>query len=108
MSNEQIADLRRKADQGDPEAQFGLGLAYSLGHGVPQDYAKARQWYEKAAAQGYTDAHVGLKMLADQGDPEAQFGLGLVYANGLYGVPQDFVKARQWYERAAAQGNGMA
>lgn len=48
MSNEQIADLRRKADQGDPEAQFGLGLVYSLGHGVPQDYVFSYMWFSLA------------------------------------------------------------
>jgi hypothetical protein len=28
---------------------FNLGLLYDEGHGVAQDYAKAREWYEKAA-----------------------------------------------------------
>jgi uncharacterized protein len=27
---------------------FNLGLLYDEGHGVAQDYAKAREWYEKA------------------------------------------------------------
>jgi TPR repeat protein len=27
-----------------------LGLLYENGHSVPQDYDKAREWYEKAAA----------------------------------------------------------
>ena len=89
MSNEQIADLRRKADQGDAEAQFGLGLVYTLGHGVPQDYAKAREWYEQAAAQGYADA---------------QALLGVLYALGQ-GVPQDYVRAYMWSDLAAVSGD---
>ena len=29
-----------------------LGLLYANGQGVAQDYAKAREWYEKAADEG--------------------------------------------------------
>ena len=29
-----------------------IGRLYVQGHGVPQDYAKAREWYEKAATAG--------------------------------------------------------
>jgi len=47
----------------------------------------ARQWYEKAAAQG---------------DARAQYSLGVLYARG-YGVPQAYAKAREWYEKASAQ-----
>jgi TPR repeat protein len=45
--------------------------------------------------------------LAEQGDADAQYRLGVLYANG-YGVPKDYVQARQWYEKAAAQGNTIA
>ena len=56
---------------------------------VPQDYAKAREWFEKAAAAG----NVG-----------AMTNLGFLYEKG-WGVPQDYVKARDWYEKAAAGGD---
>jgi len=46
--------------------------------------------YEKAAAQGFA---------------KAQNSLGFLYENGGYGVPQDNTKAREWYEKAAAQGD---
>ena len=45
--------------------------------------------------------------LAEQGNADAQFNLGLLYANGQ-GVPQDYVQARQWYEKAAIQGDASA
>jgi len=64
----------------------------SYGQGVPQDYARAREWYEKAAAQG---------------NKEAQFNLGRLYAQGR-GVPLDYAMGRQWYEKAAAQGDAAA
>jgi TPR repeat protein len=59
---------------------------------VPQDYAKARQWYEQAATQGVA---------------QAQFNLGELYLDGK-GVPQDYGQAQQWYEQAAAQGYAVA
>jgi TPR repeat protein len=92
FSEEELQRLHTQAAQGDALGQFGLGRLYDLGRGVPQDYAMARQWYEKAAAQGNADA---------------QFWLGSLYNNG-YGVPQDYAMARQWYEKAAAQGNADA
>jgi TPR repeat protein len=63
IKKDPISDLRRKADQGDAEAQFDLGLSYVLGWGVPQDYAIAGQWHEKAAAQGYARAMSFLREL---------------------------------------------
>jgi TPR repeat protein len=37
-----------------------LGELYRQGHGVPKDIAKARQWYEKAAAGGDASASKAL------------------------------------------------
>ncbi len=89
-----------------------------------QDYAMARAWYEKAAAQGNADAQTGLgiglgvaqdfaqarawfEKAAAQGNANAQTGLGILYHNGQ-GVTQDYGQARAWYEKAAAQGNALA
>ena len=41
---------------------------------------------------------------AMMGDADAQYSLGLCYANGG-GVPQDFEQAATWYRKAAAQGH---
>jgi TPR repeat protein len=87
-----LQTLQKQAAQGNASAQFNLGWLSVEGNGGPQDYAKARQWYELAAAQG---------------NAAVQFFLGVLYANGK-GGPQDYVKARQWYEKAAAQGNADA
>ena len=43
--------LRPWAERGDAQARYGLGLMHYHGQGVAQDYAKAREWFEKAAAQ---------------------------------------------------------
>src|SRR3989442_15463719 len=61
-----LVELKKQADSGDAHAQFNLGWLYHDGRGVPQDYAQARQWYEKAAAQG---------------NAPAQSNLGWLYAN---------------------------
>ena len=66
-----------------------LGVMYHKGQGVPVDYVAARNWYEKAAPSGSSDAMINL---------------GLIYEKGL-GVPIDPVHARHWYEKAAAAGH---
>ena len=45
--------------------------------------------------------------LAEQGDAQAQFNLGLMYDKGQ-GVKQDDVEAVKWYRKAAEQGNANA
>ena len=42
--------------------------------------------------------------LAEQGNAEAQYMLGLIYFNGRY-VPKDNAVAAHWLELSAAQGN---
>ena len=83
-----FALFQRGADREDSTSMRNIGL-YRHGHGVPQDYVKAREWYEKAAAKGSAGA------LRD---------LGRLYANGQ-GVEQDYVKAREWFEKAAAKND---
>ena len=50
--SDELAALRSKANAGDAEAQFNLGVMYRVGRGVPQDYAQAVSWCRKAAEQG--------------------------------------------------------
>ena len=44
---------------------------------------------------------------AEQGDAIVQFKLGWMYAEGK-GVTKDTVKAVEWYQKAAEQGNAAA
>ena len=53
---EPLEGLLVLATKGDPEAQTAVGRLYAEGRGVPKDPAAARQWLEKAAAQGSTEA----------------------------------------------------
>jgi uncharacterized protein len=42
---------------------------------------------------------------AERGDPDAEFGLGMLYERGDGELRQDYKAADRWYEKAAAQGN---
>ena len=57
-----------------------------------KDYTKAREIWEP---------------LAEAGNAEAQFNLGVLYENGR-GVARDYSKARKWWEKAAAAGDVKA
>jgi TPR repeat protein len=57
---------------------------------------------------GFTGSSYGqdfeeTKLLAEQGQVEAQESLGTLYYYGL-GVPQNYVEAVKWYRLAAEQG----
>ncbi len=79
--------MRPLAEQGDGDAQNNLGIMYDYGQGVPQDDAKAVEWYRKAA---------------EQGNAGAQYNLGVMYGKGQ-GVPQDYAQAHMWYNLAASR-----
>ena len=55
--------LRKAAEQGNADAQSILGIMFSYGQGVPQNYAEAMKWFRKSADQGNADAQVGLAMI---------------------------------------------
>jgi len=48
----EIDALRARAEQGDVDAQFDLGVSYANGDGVPQDDAEAVRLSRLAADQG--------------------------------------------------------
>ena len=85
-----IGNIRRIAEQCDPDAAEALAERYEQGLGVPQDYREALRWYTIAAFSG---------------NENAQFKLGLFYSDGLPGVKQDGDEAIRWYRAAADQGS---
>ncbi|WP_186457660.1 tetratricopeptide repeat protein [Nitrospirillum amazonense] len=132
---EAVALLTPLAEKGDADAQTHLGWIYeeplvtitatgSRPAFVP-DNAKARVWYEKAAAQGQAHAMNNLGSLyflgrgvpedrakgielfqqaAAKGDIQAQNNLTMIYYNGV-GAAKDSQAALMWCERAAIQGD---
>jgi uncharacterized membrane protein YhaH (DUF805 family) len=76
-----------RAQFGSAEAQERLAWRYRQGDGVPQDYAAAAGWFERAAAKG---------------QPQAQYDTAVLYYYGI-GRPLDPELAQSWLERAAQQ-----
>jgi hypothetical protein len=116
--------ILQRAEAGDAEAQYQLGLNYIYATDAPKDPAKAAEWFSKAAEQGFIpamremgillasgdgveqDFEKALKYLspaADQLDPSALYHLGLMYENGI-GVPKDMQKAVRMLAYAAEMG----
>lgn len=85
-------ELREAAANGDARAQFEVAAILTEGRALPQDYATAATWYERAASAGFVPA---------------QYRLGSLYENGN-GVEKNLETAKLWYERAAEAGNRMS
>jgi len=63
------------------------------------DYTDGYNAYQKG---DYKTAVSEWKSLADQGEVDAQYNLGVMYENGE-GVLQDYKQAVKWYRKAAEQ-----
>jgi uncharacterized protein len=88
-SNHHVAAVRTgklSAREMRARADALLGFNYEHGLGVPQNYDAAVNLYVRAA---------------EQGDPTAQYLLGLMYDKG-HGVWPDTVLAHKWLNLAAA------
>ncbi len=118
---EAIGAYHKAADKGSTSAMIELGTLFANGTGVAKNQDEARKLFERAAAAGNLR---GVASLANTGEapldpvkeramftkaaeansPEAEYQLGLMYANGT-GGPQDDAAARAMFERAAAQNH---
>ena len=82
----------QRRNEGDRNAMDNLGSIYDSGEaakqGFAQDFAKAREWYERAARAGNVSSMVNLGRLYDSGR----------------GVAPDYAQAREWYVNAAKNG----
>ena len=117
--------MRRRAEAGEAEGQFRLGVMYAYGRGTARDEAEAASWLRKAAGQNHIAAQMRLGLMlargagvakdeaeaaewlrkaAERNDSVAQFNLGLMHAHGL-GVAKDRNEALRWYRKAVAQGH---
>lgn len=112
------------AERGDVASMVALGSMYEQGVGVRRNFAKALEWYEKAAAAGNAEAHFRAGIcyevaMGNTGDmakavahftkagelsyPGALLKLYAMYHEG-YGVAQDDAKAFAWLGKAAQAG----
>ncbi|KAG0174667.1 hypothetical protein DFQ28_005265 [Apophysomyces sp. BC1034] len=53
---------QRAADKGLAQAEYTLGTCYETGNGVPADYARALEYFGKAASKGYPPAEERLNL----------------------------------------------
>jgi hypothetical protein len=111
-----LSEFRPLAEQGDAEGQYGMGLMYGPGNGVPKNEVLAVEWFIKAANQGHTASMVQLgvyydngfgvveddgialawfQKAADLGDGDAMYSLGRMHYYG-YGTPKDNIEAYKW------------
>ena len=67
---EAVKWFRLAAEQGNAQAQFNLGLMYSIGDGVPQDYIQAHMWFNLAGARGDENAREARDIVKDRMTPE--------------------------------------
>ncbi len=112
------------AKAGDAKAQVLLGRIYEMPDGrdgIKKNLTKAQFWFEKAVKQDYTLAYralgfhlVGtgknpkrglriLKVAAERGDAQAQWGMGFYLMSSDWGLPKDDAAARKWLLKAIEQ-----
>ena len=70
-------------------AQYGLGVIYLKGRGVPPDAVEGAKWLRKSA---------------DSGNTRAQIDLAVLYFKGI-GLAPDEPEALKWFQKAAKAGN---
>ena len=62
---EHTAEIKQLAHEGNPHAQYALGLMYAEGRGIEQDEVKAYYWLSLAIEQGDHDA-ITLRQIVQQ------------------------------------------
>lgn len=85
-------EIYTEALRGSAKAQFNTGVIFERGLGAEKNEAKALEWYEKSAEQGYLDA---------------QYNLALMYLSGR-GTEVNEVLGEKWLREAIKQGDKEA
>ncbi len=119
--------LHRSALNGSAASQYEYGLLFEYGRGVDQDDSIAAYWYEKSAAQEYSNAQYRLAILCDNGwgkppnkkralelytaaahsgNEMAQHDLGIMYFQGA-GTAKSLLQAYKWLKIAVLSGNPL-
>lgn len=119
MTADDVKNLSARVQQGDPEAEFWLGMLYADGRAVPKDKARSENLLLQSAEKGYAPAEYRVGMMfypqdipkaekwllaaAGHGNAEAQMWLGAAYEQQWFGIT-DLQEAQKWYRKAAEQG----
>ena len=116
--------LEQRAQNGDAQAQYDLGLSFLKGMGIGKNMEKAILWISRSAQQGYAPAQSEYGFMlyqaerfpeaaqfyrksADQGYGEGLYNLAVCYERGQ-GVRQDPELAAMYYMKAAEKGLSQA
>ena len=115
------------------EAKYFLGMGYDTAcddiH-ADRTFAEAKEFFEKAAAEGDTRSMYYLgnmyrfgfgvkkdgltaysdyyKKAAEAGDTDSMYWIAMMYQNGLAGVTVDYEEAYEWFYKAAVIGDGAS
>lgn len=125
-----VADIKRRADDGDGDAQYALALAYFHGHETVRNRDQARVYAKRSADNGsmhgmlfwallieeglvadlgIRDAVPYYEGAANAGHVWAAYRLGLLYGAGAGAgkdeVAQDHSRSLHWMGMAAARGD---
>ena len=121
-------DLIKKAEAGDHNAEYRLGICLYNGEGIKSNDIEAIKWLNKAAEAGLPSAQTLLGLIYSSGEginknlkkafewyikaaakgwPDAQTSVGAAYFSGE-GIEQDYAKAVEWYTKAAEKGDPRA
>ena len=118
-----VKETREKAEGGDGDAMYCLGMCYRSGRGgLAQDAVQSRAWFERSAAardprglaalgecllrgiggpQNYAFGLVNVTAAAELGSDYGAYLLGQVFFIGKYDLPKDPVRARYWFKKVA-------
>jgi TPR repeat protein len=118
---EEVAEMRRRAEAGDGSAAEMLGNWYLLGHkGLPKDKAQSFQWTKRGAdlghatamsncglcyadgegvAQNFSRAIFYMRSAAALGSENACYDLGDAFVHGRYALDKDEAEARRWFRK---------
>ena len=89
----QAVHLFRKANQGDAEAQFNLGLFYAFDDEIIlRNESRASKWYQRAAYQGHAGAKCTLRLSPFHIDMD---------------VPSNHEKAKAWFAKLSSDANSI-
>ena len=92
--SEAAACFQKAAERGHAIAQNNLALMYAMGLGLDKNWTEAARWFHRGA---------------DQGDPGAQYHLGVHYhrsslVNDPHTMHESRIEAYKWFQLAATQG----
>jgi U-box domain/Sel1 repeat len=119
-----VEDLLKKAQGGDAEAMYRVGISYLTGTcGFEEDEKLAVKWFTKSHEAGYVQGTAALGyylcnghgvakchstgiaylgIAAAQGSKYAAYVLGIAWADGKYGMNVNKFEAIYWLEKATS------